>query len=86
MSAADTAPPTDPYRVGTGKWRVGPPEGKVAICAEISEKNDAGLAKLKCVKGLKRAEIIDFALDTVLKMNPDEIASKIRERREQQTP
>ena len=72
---------------GPGKWKIAPKKQreKVSLCTEISERNDAGLAKLKSFKGLKKAEVIDLALDLVLKMPPEEIASRIKEKEKAET-
>lgn len=67
-------------RLGTGYNRLGRSE-KVMLSVTIPQKQMNLLEQLRVVKGVRKSEMVSFALDLVLALPPEEIAARVEELR-----
>lgn len=57
---------------------------KIWFTVELDQGTDAALAKLKTFKKLNKSEVVNIGLDMVLQLPPDEIAARIKKKRERE--
>lgn len=52
-----------------------------AINVKLSLDKEAAMHKLKMLRGITKAELVDLGLELVLRMKPDEITAMVKGRR-----
>lgn len=68
-------------RLGEGRHRLGSSE-EVRLSVNVPERQANALVKLRVVKGCNKSEVVALALDLALALSPEEIARRVRERRD----
>lgn len=67
-------------RLGTGYNRLGRSD-EVRLSVTIPQKQMNLLEQLRIVKGVRKSEMVSFALDLILALPPEEIAARVEELR-----